>query len=270
MTDVQGDQSISERQVGSAWFAFAEKLLSLGYDIFQEAMDAGIPVTEKQFAEPDILAVALLCRTISNFKGVIALAKLGLVVEARTLTRCCYENLFLIGGLVEKGAAFVSAMYHDDLKSTILRGSFALEIQKQPDNCNELFGKLEARLKEMKTRWPNAKFLKPKDAAKSSVLSGAYLFYSQLSADAAHPSLQALKRHMVRDEEDGEQLLRLDVTPVNKGTELTETVDLACNALIGACVGTNQILGGTALNQKIAAPFDEYGILSKAMPNTKP
>jgi Family of unknown function (DUF5677) len=148
----------------------------------------------------------LLCRTISNFEGVIALAKLGLIVEARTLTRCCYENLFFIVGLIEKGEEFVSAMYHDELASIRSRGNFLLETQPQENNeMLEKFGKgLKEPLEEMKRRWPKAKFLNPKNAAKSSVIVDAYLLYGQFSADAAHQSLSALKR--LRHEENGEHL----------------------------------------------------------------
>jgi Family of unknown function (DUF5677) len=189
-------------------------------------------VTEKQFADPKILVLALLCRTISNFEGIIALAKLGLIVEARTLTRCCYESLFFIGGLIEKGDEFVSAMYQDELASIRSRANFLLETQWQENNETlEKFGKgLRERLEEMKKRWPKAKFLNPKEAAKSGVIVDAYLLYSQFSADAAHPSLRALKRHLVRHEENGEPLLGLNVKPVIKETEIADTMNLACNA----------------------------------------
>ena len=104
-------ESLKERE---KWIAFAEKLLALCLEI-QSAAD--VQITEKLFAEPKILALALLCRSFRNLKGVIALASEGLVVEARTLARSCYENSFLVAGLIEKGESFVEEMYDDDVKS---------------------------------------------------------------------------------------------------------------------------------------------------------
>jgi hypothetical protein len=41
------------------------------------------------------------------------------------------------------------------------------------------------------------------------------------------------------------------LTRWKKGEEITETVDLACNAMIGACVAVNQILDGLSVNDGI-------------------
>jgi hypothetical protein len=65
-------------------------------------------------------------------------------------------------------------------------------------------GGFEERLRKqvdiIKGRSPRAKLLRPNEAANSSVIGAACLFYSQLSSDAAHPSITVLKRHMVRFE----------------------------------------------------------------------
>src|SRR5260370_36797815 len=107
--------ALAERE---KWIAFASRLLSLCVEI-QRASD--VQVTEKEFAEPKILALALLCRTYMNLKGVI-----GLVVEARTLARACFENLFFIPNLIEKGDEFVTAMYDHERRSIRSRGEFLL------------------------------------------------------------------------------------------------------------------------------------------------
>ena len=52
------------------WLSFADRLIALAYAIFGEAK---VEVTEKPFGEPKILSLALLCRTVGNFKGVVAL-----------------------------------------------------------------------------------------------------------------------------------------------------------------------------------------------------
>lgn len=79
-------------------------------------------------------------------------------------------------------------------------------------------------------------------------------------------SILALKRHVVRFVENGEQVIGLDVNPPERGNELSETLDLACNAMIGTCVATNQILGHLpAINGEVGRLFVEYGHLSGSL-----
>jgi len=244
------------------WHTFADRLIPLAYSIFGEAK---IDITEKLFGEPKILSLALLCRTTGNFKGVVALTKHGLVVEARVLTRCCYENLFCVGGLIEHGDEFVKAMHQDQIRSFRSQGEFLLDDFNNADIGDHGFvEQLRTRLEEMKSRWPKARLLNPKQAARNSVLWKAYLFYSQLSGDAAHPSVLALKRHLVRFEEGDEQVMGLDANPKERGAEIADTLSLACNAMIGMCVAVNQILDGLSVNDRIREVFIEYGKLSGA------
>jgi hypothetical protein len=220
---------------------------------------ADILITEKGFAEPKVLALALLSRTYLNLKGVIAVAQEGLVVEARTLTRSCFENLFFVPNLIEKGDEFVTAMYDHDRRSVRSQGEFMLEDLDDLDPFGvELTNQLRARLRQIKDLRPKAKILKVKDVASDTVLKPAYLFYSQLSADAAHPTIVALKRHLNQTVENGERVLGLDIQPLEKGTEVADTVNIACNAVLGVCVGVNQILGGTAANSLLRQLFTEY------------
>jgi hypothetical protein len=118
-------------------------------------------------------------------------------------------------------------------------------------------------------RWPKASFLTPKQTVQGSVLQQSYLIYSKLSGEAAHPSILAflaLKRHLVRFVENGEQVMALDINPLERGPELSEALDLACNAMIGACVATNQILGHLpTINSDLQKLFVEYGARSGSL-----
>jgi hypothetical protein len=206
-----------------------------------------------------LLALALLSRTYMNLKGVIAVAQEELVVEARTLARACFENLFLIPNLIEKGDEFVTAMYDHERRSVRSQGEFLLEDLNDLDPFGaEMANRLRARLREIKDVRPKAKLLKVKEVASNTVMKPAYLFYSQLSADAAHPTIRALKRHLVQTVENGERVLGLDIHPVERGTEVADTVNIACHAVLGACVAVNQILGGTAANPLLNQLFAEY------------
>jgi hypothetical protein len=247
------------------WFAFSDRLIALAYAIFGEAK---IDITERLFGEPKILSLALLCRTVGNFKGVIALTKERLVVEAKTLTRSCYENLYCIAALIEQGDDFVKAMHRDQMRSFRSQGDFLLEgIDPEHIGDAEFVEQLRVRVKEIKSRWPKATFLTPKQIVKDSVLKQSYLIYSKLSGEAAHPSIIALKRHLVKFEENGERYMGLDIDPPEKGNEFVEAIDLACNAMVGACVATNQILGHLpVVNDEMQKVFIEYGELSAAFP----
>jgi hypothetical protein len=249
--------ALAERQ---KWIEFASRLLNLCVEI-QRTCD--IRITEKEFAEPKILALALLARTYMNMKGVIAVAKEGLVVEARTLARSCFENLFLVPNLIEKGDEFVKAMYDHERRSVRSQGEFLLEDLDDLDPfAAEMATRLRARLREIKDLSPNAKLLHVKDVASGTVLKRAYLFYSQFSTDAAHPTIRALKRHLLQTVENGERVLGLDIHPVERGAEVADTVNIACNAVLGVCVAVNQILGGTAANQLLNSLFAEYGAMN--------
>ena len=83
-----------------AWLEFADKLVAIGFSILSEAQ---ITETEKGAADPKVVAATLLIRTLSNFRGAMALAREGRVVEARVLARCCFENNFLDSGIGSTG-----------------------------------------------------------------------------------------------------------------------------------------------------------------------
>lgn len=261
MDEVTGSQPrIDPMAERKKWIAFTDRLLTLCVEVLGAS---NVEITEKGFAEPKVLALALLCRTHMNLKGVIAVAREGLVVEARTLTRSCYENLFFVCGLIEKGNKFVASMYDDDFKSLRSRSEFVLDDLGELDPLGaEMAKQLQARVQELKERRPKAKLLNTKEALKDSVMRPAYLFYSQLSGDAAHPSITALKRHLLRFVEDGEQVLGLDIHPTDSGLEVVNTLDIACNAVLGTCVGVNQILGGTTASPLLSQLLAEYETMS--------
>ena len=69
-----------------------------------------------------------------------------------------------------------------------------------------------------------------------------------------------MHRHVGHCEKDGEALI--DVVPAPKEEEVTMTWDWACNAMLGACVGVNEILGNTLVGQKLGQIADRYQALT--------
>jgi hypothetical protein len=96
------------------WTALADKLHQTGRIILEKATSD--PTTEKA------LALALLARTLSNLRSTISLLRDQQIVEARTITRCCFENAFWAVCLQEEGEAFVRKMEQHEISQTRRRG----------------------------------------------------------------------------------------------------------------------------------------------------
>lgn len=235
----------------------------LADDTGQAALDilggAPVTITEKGFGDPKILAIMLLSRSLSHFRGVFHLIDIGLVVEARILVRCCFENAFWIAALIADGDKFANEMLQDEVRSRKALGELALS--KKPELAEEVEERLRAQLRDFKKRWPNAQSLRPKSVAMAGLLGEGYIIYSQLSADASHPTLTSLNRHVGRSEQDGDRLI--DVAPTPKDEEIVMTWDWACNAMMGACVAVNEMLGGTPAGQRLGALAERYHTLTQ-------
>ena len=220
-----------------------------------------LPATTHGMIHPKILAAALLSRTLSNLKGVIALTKQGLVVEARVLARCCYENMFTVGGLYAEGEAFAKKMIEDNEAGRKGRVRFTVET---PRIFYSLSAEMQDSVKEKHDTFaagPKTGFLMPKQVAGLSEFKETYLVYSQFSGDAAHPTLMALARHWGPA---GGKVAYFDVEPEPKESELDETLHLACISLMGIMVVVNEMHGYTQvgktlpeLNQKLLALQNE-------------
>jgi hypothetical protein len=121
---------------------------------------------------------------------------------------------------------------------------------------------LRRGLREMKQLRPHAQLLNVKEVASESVVKAVYLFYTQLSADAAHPSITALRRHVFQSEENSEQVWGLALQPVESSAEVADTVEIACNVVLGVCVTVNQFLGYTTANALVNQLTKEYATLA--------
>jgi hypothetical protein len=244
-----------DEAVRTQWTELADTIGQTCLDII-----GGVPVTvtEKRFADPKVLAVMLASRSLLNFRGVFVLIENGLVVEARILVRSCFENAFWIAGLQAKGDGFVKKMLEDEMWSRKVRGEWALS--KKPQLSEDVEKRLREQLKAINKKWEKAKSLSPKDVALSGLLREGYGIYSQLSADASHPTVTSLNRHVGRSDKEDEALI--DVVPVPKEQEIVTTWDWACNAMLGVSVGVNEILGGAPAGQRLLELADRYQALT--------
>jgi len=238
------------------WFAYAAKLHDLGGMLYGEA---DLIESHLGAADPKVIALTLLCRTMSHVEGVVAMIDRGLVVEARTLTRCCFENLIWIDGLAKEGVEFVKKITGNDYAYKKLRGKVLLEWAARQDAKPLFEEKLQAYLLGLETTQPKTNPISFKSTADAGVLKDSYIIYSQLSSDAAHPSAESLSRYLTRNKiSEEESILTMSALPKPENGEVLQTLEFACSALLGICVGANQIIGGLPSGKKLAPMFDEF------------
>ena len=233
------------------WQEFSLKVRDIGYVVMSHC---GFDSGNTRITDPRVMATTLLARTLSNLLAVRHLVKGGYIVEARTIARCCYENSFWVQGLIAGGDAFVLEMRRDEAASfrsrmeTIFTTVGKLEDQKKEDG-------LRQRLRENKKL--NPKPLNPKEASARGPLGTSYMIYGQLSADAAHPSLTALMRYLVKSVEGNTVIHTVEAVPEPKIGETLKTLEWACGGAVAVIVGVNQLYQGTPADDLIRHLMDE-------------
>jgi hypothetical protein len=238
------------------WAELGDKLLQLAGEIYAEA---DLFETNLGATDPKVVALTLLCRTVGNFRGAMMMVDQGLIVEGRTLTRSCLENLIFIDALAKDGHDFVKDIVANDYKSREARGQVLAEWAGNQDDEPPFAKELHKFLKSIKGK--SKTMINVKTTAQSGVLKDSYVIYSLLSSDAAHPSADSLSRHTQRDNADQLTIVADGITDID---ETLETQQFACSFLLGVCVGTNQILGGLPAGKKLAPTFDEFNVLRQA------
>jgi hypothetical protein len=236
----------------SSWFDHGQRLGDTALEIIGQCdrLDA-----TKGTRDPKVIALALLSRSLCHFRAVLRLLDMGLVVEARTLTRCIFENLFMQGGLAESGDQFVQKMVDDVAKSRQSRGSWVLGWLDEQEGESPYEEGLRSTMEKLRMLYPKPRAINFGEITKDGSLKNAYLWYKQLSSDAAHPSLEALTRHITKKADDS---LLISVEPVAREKDILDTIEWACQALMGVIVGANQVAGPVKAGEKLPGLCDEF------------
>ncbi|MBN9507558.1 MAG: hypothetical protein J0I21_00425 [Alphaproteobacteria bacterium] len=236
---------------------YGQKLLEAAIDI----VGASHVELTKEFArDPKIVALTILCRTISNFRASLLLVQHEGILEARTLVRLIYENLLWIGALRERGAAFVQDMLEDEAFNRQALGQ--LTLQMSADHGADVNGadalKLRSLITEIGKQFPRKKKLHVNKAAGAGVVDLAYVEYSRFSLDAVHCSITALGRHLSSERTNQKTELVVSVVPRTQPAEVLSTVLHACRGLMGVAVGANELLGFTIESDRLTALLAEF------------
>jgi hypothetical protein len=159
------------------------------------------------------------------------------------------------GGLAESGDQFVQKMVNDVAKSRQSRGSWVLGWLDEQKAGSPYEEGLRATMEKLRTLYPKPRAIDFGEITKGGSLKNAYLWYKQLSSDAAHPSLEALTRHITK-EADGSLLI--SVEPAASEKDILDTIEWACQALMGVIVGANQVAGPVRAGEKLPGLCDEF------------
>jgi hypothetical protein len=237
------------------WLQYSQRLADAAIAILGEADKLTVGSDVK---DPKVLALTLLCRTMLNFKGALLMVQNDMAVEARTLTRCCYENLLWIGELAAKGDLFVQEMIRDEASAQQSRGKMILSWGEAVEDVHH--ESLKARMEQLKELHPKAKSIKFGELGKTNGIADSYVWFRYLSGDSAHPSMTSLARHLTRGE-DGSILIT--VVPDSKHNEMNDTLQFANQALLGVCVATCEIVSVPKAHAKLNGYFDEFIALAQ-------
>lgn len=172
------------------WFSLLREINQL----LQKIVISGFEKHHGNTMDVKVLTMFSALRSLSNFQSAIMNLERGMVVEARIMARCLYENSFCIGALVDNPDTFIPLLKHDNIAAK--RGQ-AVALK---EGSYSLTADVEAAMDE-RISGDKGKHLKWKDIAEMSSLSSNYLMYKHLSDDAMHYSASSLKRYIVSDKE---------------------------------------------------------------------
>jgi len=239
-------------------YSFAEEVERLAEAIFKSA---SIWNEILEVGSPKVVASCLLVRTLSNFRGGLILLQHNRLVEARILARCCFENLFATAALGQDGKAFIKLLEADHKASQKSRAEFLLQHVPADAEQGET-DPLKVFLIALGKNQTKSKTLTPKEVAKKGPIFKAYAYYGELSADAAHPTMDSLLGRYLGSKQEGQEIITtIDIDPSVNSQEARMTLFYMCEALLGVCVWVSEIQGGAEMNGAIQKVMDHYKTL---------
>jgi hypothetical protein len=253
----QKEAIVDEETTGAV--LFSEKVMSAAMSLLDVAK---VKLTEDWARDPKIVALAILCRSISNFRAAMLLVQERHAMEARALGRGLYENVLWTAGLRERGPAFVNDMLKDEAFNRKSLGQLTLELSKKqgadlsaPDSR-----RLCDLLRDTAKKFPNPEKISPGKISTDSAIRHFYFEYMRLSLDGVHCSITALGRHLAteRVSEDLTEVI-MNLEPRTTDHEARSVIFHLCNALLAVALGANELLGFTAASEQLKTVFDELG-----------
>jgi hypothetical protein len=200
------------------------------------------------------VASLLFMRGLSGFQGSIVLAERGMTLEARTLSRACFETLFYLAAL-QKDPSFVDEMIGEDAAQ---RRKIARALTELPDGAGldaARIDRLRTFIMEVGTSVENAKAIGIESAAKRAGLHGIYnTYYRGLSNDSAHPSLSAMNRHT--DLDPNGEVIGLKWAP--DARDIRDTLSVICTTGVYLAAVALELFGIRESPVQLEAIWETY------------
>lgn len=195
--------------------------------------------TEPFNQDPRVLALAILMRSISNYRGTMALVKTERQwVEAKVLIRLLAENVLFLGRLASDGKDFSILMGADESHNRRRHfeeiKAYASKVGEQSSDSD--FTALRDALQEAAQALPDPKRLDIANVAKNSGdAESAYFYFKGYSQSAVHCTFSSLGRHV--------SAKKFTVEPIPHPGEAAETLYEATLLLWAAADLARSILG---------------------------
>jgi len=236
---------------------YSQKLLDAAIGVMGAAR---VELNASWARDPKVIALTILCRSISNFRAAVLLVQQEQVMEGRALVRLMYENLLWMGALRERGLTFVQDMIADEAFNRKALAELTLKMTGKhgADVTGPDALKLRSIIRELGKQFPRTKKLHADKTAAEGAVETAYVEYGRLSLDAVHCSVTALGRHLSSKRTEGRVELTVSVIPRTPPEEVLSTVLHACRALMGVTVGANELVGFTSVTPKLGALVTEF------------
>lgn len=241
------------REIHASWIELNEEISQMGMSILGETLTLEM--------DNQHLIIALLhARALQSFQSCLLLSESRFISDARTLSRCIWEDTFCIGALFEKPQLYLEKFVTKHQKhrhgvANAFLDKSVLRSELSKENL-EKFGHVVTETKDAKDKW-NWECVAV-DAGMSELYD---IHYRQLSSDAAHPTLESLMRYVVADAEGNITGFRW--LPSDK--EIEDTLAIACPAYLCAAMRTGELFNLTSIEKDVESMKNRFVELSKTL-----
>ena len=245
------------RSESALWFGLAERLNRLGQRLALRELEFQ---TEGGLADSRVLVLLLFFRSLTNFQGTVLMAERGMIIEARTLSRNCIECAICMAGLKVDPEQW-KALLRDEIGSRKSRAKYLLRNEDWLASGD--VEQLRTLVKTLEEQWNASSRLDYAKIAEKAGIEILYLLYRQLSADAAHPSVEALSRYIAEDEDGA--IKTLQSLPAIKSGDISGTLSILCNCFFLVCSVLIEYFPDQAHQHELGECWEEFKRLTKTM-----
>lgn len=235
------------------WFTFLRDINRL----LQAIVVSGFQKHHGRTMDLEVLAMLTAMRSLSNFQSAFINLERGMIVEARILIRCLFENAFCMGALAETPEKFIPLLYKDNVAAkrgqakALKQGSYSLD-QDVATAMDEILAGDKGR------------HLNWQEVSEMSSLRNQYLFHKHLSDDAMHYSASSLKRYIISNKETN-SWSGYKFGP-GKKAEVALAANLSASAALGILIGFLQATKDSSHDKEANELLDRFGSLSSLKP----